>query len=85
MQRNRYNAMRLLKLLFMSHARHRHFARLDANGNCQAFKECCTPPVGESWVEVAETRLSWMHRPLPASALVSSQREHAHPRHALAS
>jgi hypothetical protein len=77
--------MRLLKSLFMPHARHRHFALLDANGHCLAFKECCLPPVGEGWVEVAEVRLSWMHRPLPASARVSPQVMHAHTRHALAS
>ncbi|MBC2382454.1 hypothetical protein HF257_25060 [Pseudomonas sp. WS 5106] len=77
--------MRLLKSLFTPNARHRHFVRLDANGICQAFKECRLPPVGEGWVEVTETRLSWMHRPLPASAVVIPQREHAHPRHALAS
>ena len=63
--------MRLLKSLFFSHTSHRHFALLDAQGCCQAFKQCSLPPVGEGWVEVEETRLSWMHHPLPASARVS--------------
>ena len=66
--------MRLLKTLFMSHTRHRHFALLDAKGHCQAFKQCSQPPVGEGWVEVAEIRLSWMHHPLPARARVSPRR-----------
>ncbi|MGY2290524.1 hypothetical protein ACW9H6_11375 [Pseudomonas sp. SDO528_S397] len=77
--------MRLLKSLFMSHTRHRHFALLDAQGCCQAFKQCALPPVGEGWVEVHEVRLSWMHRPLPASARVSPQRSPARATHALAS
>ncbi|KRP62340.1 hypothetical protein [Pseudomonas trivialis] len=77
--------MRLLKSLFMSHTRHRQFALLDAKGHCLAFKQCSLPPVGEGWVEVTETRLCWMHRPLPASARVRPQVAHAHSRQALAS
>lgn len=77
--------MRLLKSLFMPNARHRHYALLDACGHCLAFKQCSLPPVGEGWVEVAETHLGWMHRPLPASARVNSMSTHGHPRHALAS
>ncbi|MGH8449408.1 hypothetical protein [Pseudomonas sp.] len=77
--------MRLLKSLFMPHAHHRHFALLDANGHCLAFKQCSLPPVGEGWVEVAETHLGWMNRPLPASARVCPQPVHAQPQQALAS
>ncbi|AZF35679.1 MULTISPECIES: hypothetical protein [unclassified Pseudomonas] len=77
--------MRLLKSLFLSHARHRHFALLDAHGHCLAFKQCSLPPVGEGWVEVAETHLGWMHRPLPASARVSPEFVRASSRQALAS
>ncbi|KRP64162.1 hypothetical protein [Pseudomonas orientalis] len=77
--------MRLLKSLFLSHSRHRHFALLDAHGHCLAFKQCSLPPVGEGWVEVAETHLGWMHRPLPVSARVSPQFVRAQSRQALAS
>ncbi|AZF03782.1 hypothetical protein [Pseudomonas sp. R5-89-07] len=77
--------MRLLKSLFLSHPRHRHFALLDAHGHCLAFKQCSSPPVGEGWVEVAETHLGWMHRPLPASARISPQFVRASARQALAS
>ncbi|PSL92841.1 hypothetical protein [Pseudomonas sp. R9.37] len=77
--------MRLLKSLFMQHTRHRHYALLDAHGHCLAFKQCSLPPVGEGWVEVSETHLGWMHRPLPASARVTPKVMHAQPRHALAS
>ncbi|MEO8492761.1 hypothetical protein [Pseudomonas sp.] len=77
--------MRLLKSLFMTNARHRHYALLDSRGYCLAFKRCSLPPVGEGWVEVAEVNLGWMHRPLPASARVSPRVSHAHSRHALAS
>jgi hypothetical protein len=36
-------------------------------------------------VEVAETHLGWMNRPLPASARVCPQPVHAQPQQALAS
>ncbi|WP_421523744.1 hypothetical protein [Pseudomonas yamanorum] len=77
--------MRLLKSLFFSHTSHRHFALLDAQGCCQAFKQCSLPPVGEGWVEVEETRLSWMHRPLPASARINPRVSQPQQRHVLAS
>lgn len=77
--------MRLLKSLFMSQPRHRHYARLDANGHCVAFKQCSLPPVGDGWVEVSEPHLGWMHRPLPMSARISPRVAHTHSRHALAS
>lgn len=53
----------------------RHFARLDGNGLCQAFKCCEHLPAGAGWVEVSESRLQWLNRPLPASARVV-QRPH---------
>ncbi|NVZ72764.1 hypothetical protein [Pseudomonas costantinii] len=77
--------MRLLKTLFMPHARHRNYALLDAHGHCLAFKQCSLPPVGEGWVEVAETHLGWMHRPLPASARVCPQVVPVQPQQALVS
>ncbi|MFC6336252.1 hypothetical protein GIR22_18680 [Pseudomonas sp. CCM 7891] len=77
--------MRLLKSLFMPHTPQRNFALLDAKGCCLAFKHCSLPPVGDGWVEVEEVRLSWMHRPLPASARISPRILHAHARQALAS
>ncbi|MDR0277023.1 MAG: hypothetical protein LBJ37_03990 [Paucimonas sp.] len=46
----------------------RHFARLDAQGLCQAFKCCEQAPAGAGWVEVSESDLRWLNRPLPASA-----------------
>ncbi|MBA1188957.1 hypothetical protein G7Z99_07835 [Pseudomonas entomophila] len=52
----------------------RAYARLDAQGHCQAFKHCAERPAGSGWVEVTETRLSWLGLPLPASA-----RAQAHP------
>ncbi|KAA0949636.1 MULTISPECIES: hypothetical protein [unclassified Pseudomonas] len=57
--------------LFMRKPAHRHFALLDQQGRCQAFKQCSLPPVGNGWVEVEEIRLSWMHHPLPARARLS--------------
>ncbi|WP_395609118.1 hypothetical protein [Pseudomonas sp. B22129] len=77
--------MRLLKSLFMPNARLRHYALLDSHGHCLAFKQCSLPPVGEGWVEVVETHLGWMHRPLPSSARITAQVSHAQPQHALAS
>ncbi|KTC14724.1 hypothetical protein AO391_10110 [Pseudomonas marginalis ICMP 9505] len=77
--------MRLLKSLFMQHPRHRNYALLDARGYCLAFKQCTLPPVGEGWVEVSETHIGWMHRPLPTSARVSPKVMHAQTRHSMAS
>ncbi|CAN1604362.1 hypothetical protein LOY35_23270 [Pseudomonas sp. B21-028] len=62
--------MRLLISLFTPRPQHRCFALLDRNGHCQAFKQCSLQPMGEGWVEIEEVRLSWLHRPLPASARV---------------
>ncbi|MCF4977166.1 hypothetical protein GIW56_01895 [Pseudomonas gessardii] len=67
----------MLNLLWRFFARtpaHRNFALLDSQGRCQAFKQCCQPPVGEGWVEVQEIRLSWMHHPLPTRARVNPRR-----------
>ena len=63
--------MHFLWSLFTRKPALRQFALLDAQGRCQAFKECSQPPVGNGWVEIEEIRLSWMHRPLPAHARVS--------------
>lgn len=62
--------MDLLWSLFSLRRRHRHYARLDNQGVCLAFKHCATPPAGQDWVEITEARLAWLHRPLPASARV---------------
>ncbi|MFJ4373476.1 hypothetical protein ACIP1T_12760 [Pseudomonas japonica] len=51
----------------------RHFARLDSQGLCQALKCCEQPPAGAGWVEVSESGLHWLNRPLPASARVVPQ------------
>jgi len=59
--------MHFLWSLFTRKPALRQFALLDVQGRCQAFKECSQPPVGAGWVEIEEIRLSWMHRPLPAS------------------
>lgn len=48
----------------------RHFARLDSQGLCRAFKCCTQQPTGTGWVEVSESRLQWLNAPLPASAQV---------------
>lgn len=52
----------------------RHFARLDAKGLCQAIKCCEQPPIGPGWVEVNESGLHWLNRPLPANARVVQRR-----------
>jgi hypothetical protein len=73
-------AMHFLWSLFTRKPALRQFALLDAQGRCQAFKECSQPPVGEGWVEIEEIRLSWMHRPLLARARVSPRPARS-PRH----
>ncbi|TWC16904.1 MULTISPECIES: hypothetical protein [unclassified Pseudomonas] len=76
--------MRLLISLFIPRPQHRSFALLDRNGHCQAFKQCSLQPMGEGWVEIEEIRLSWLHRPLPASARVQPLRSRARSRQLLA-
>ncbi|MNJ63245.1 hypothetical protein GPJ81_22430 [Pseudomonas alkylphenolica] len=51
----------------------RSFARLDTQGLCLAFKQCATRPDAGNWVEIDEIRLSWLNRPLPASARVCAR------------
>ncbi|MBA1201952.1 hypothetical protein G7009_09290 [Pseudomonas capeferrum] len=62
----------LWSLLF-KRSRHTAYARLDADGKCVAFKACIQPPSGNGWVQVNETRLSWLGAPLPASARVCAR------------
>lgn len=57
---------------------HRCFARLDAEGRCQAFKQCRQAPAGNHWIEIEEIRLNWLHQVLPASARIHAPA--AHPR-----
>lgn len=72
--------MQFLWSLFTRKPAVRRYALLDAQGRCQAFKECSQPPAGNGWVEIEEIRLSWMHRPLPARARVSPRPTRS-PRH----
>lgn len=65
--------MDFLWSLFSQQRRHRHYARLDPHGICLSFKHCAVPPHGQEWVEITEPKLSWLHRPLPASARVSAR------------
>ncbi|QBF25163.1 hypothetical protein EXN22_05470 [Pseudomonas tructae] len=62
----------LLTLLFKRNPQ-RCFARLDALGHCQAFKQCAQPPASSGWVEIYEIRLAWLNQPLPSSARVSKR------------
>jgi hypothetical protein len=66
----RYIAMHSLWSLLFKRQPQRHFARLDAQGLCQAFKCCEQLPAGFGWVEVSESRLQWLNRPLPGNARV---------------
>lgn len=68
--------MRSLWTLLFPRPAPRQFARLDANGHCQAFKQCLQPPTGAGWVEINEIRLHWMNRSLPASARVQPRASH---------
>ncbi|CAM3034214.1 hypothetical protein BZK31_22500 [Pseudomonas floridensis] len=59
--------------LFTSRPQHRHYARVDHTGICRAFKQCAEHPSGHEWVEVHEQKLTWLNRPLPASARVAQR------------
>ena len=58
---------------FSSRSRHRHYARVDRQGICLSFKHCAKPPQGHEWVEISEPNLTWLQRPLPSSARISSR------------
>ncbi|UVE16972.1 hypothetical protein NVV93_15435 [Pseudomonas sp. LS44] len=60
--------MNLLSLLSFWPSPWRHYALLDAQGICRALRHARMAPQGAGWVEVNESRLSWLHQPLPASA-----------------
>ena len=64
--------MNMLLTLLGFNRPNRCFARLDPAGRCQAFKQCKQPPVGDSWVEIEEIRLIWLHQVLPANARIAS-------------
>ena len=64
--------MDFLWSLFSPRSRYRHYARLNQNGVCLAFKHCSVKPLGNDWVEICEPALSWLHHPLPAGARVSA-------------
>ena len=64
--------MNMLLTLLGFNRPERCFARLDSAGRCQAFKQCKQPPVGDSWVEIKEIRLNWLHQVLPANARIAS-------------
>ena len=57
--------MRSFSWVFRKTTDYRHFALLDAEHVCIAFRSCRTKPVGEHWVEVERVNLSWLGRPLP--------------------
>jgi hypothetical protein len=39
--------------------------------------------MGDSWVEIEEIRLNWLHQPLPPSARVSTRQPRARVQHLL--
>ncbi len=49
-----------------------HFALLDLQGRCIAFKSCEGIPRNGEWVQVNEVNLAWLNRTLPARAVVRS-------------
>ncbi|WP_322980994.1 hypothetical protein [Pseudomonas sp. C11] len=65
-----------LRRLFSPSKPMRHFALLDATGRCCALRQCRECPSNGRWVEVHESRMTWLGSPLPASAHVM---EHSAP------
>lgn len=57
--------MRFFSWLFHTPERYRHFALVDAQGTCLAFKSCRAMPANGHWVEVEGVTLSWLGKPLP--------------------
>ena len=65
--------MGFFRSLFSARSALRHYARIDQQGICRAFKHCSQAPAGAEWVEVTEQRISWLGQPLPASARISTR------------
>ncbi|MGE7813209.1 hypothetical protein ACQKMW_07290 [Pseudomonas sivasensis] len=49
--------------------RYRHFALLDTQGRCIAFKSCEGIPENGKWVQVNEVNLAWLNGALSARVL----------------
>jgi hypothetical protein len=62
--------MRIFPLWFKRATRYRHFALLDTQGMCRAFKSCAERPAGEHWVEVEHINLTWLGSTLPKRARI---------------
>ena len=56
--------------LFARRPQRRSFALLDAAGICRGLHLGTECPASGNWVEVQETRLTWLDKPLPADAQV---------------
>jgi hypothetical protein len=61
-----------LSSLFAPRRRMRTFALLDQAGLCRAFRQSRQAPLGAGWVEVDRQCLSWLQKPLPASARIAT-------------
>ncbi|AHC35789.1 hypothetical protein A7317_12835 [Pseudomonas fluorescens] len=64
--------MRLSIFRVNSVQQYRHFALLDTQGRCIAFKSCEGTPQNGEWVQVNEVNLAWLYKALPAHALARS-------------
>lgn len=76
--------MLFLRRLFSPRKPMRHFALLDASGCCCALRQCQERPSNGRWVEVSESRLTWLGAPLPASAHAAPHISHVRTARALA-
>lgn len=70
--------------LFAPRGKPRCYALVDASGICRALHQSRVPPQGAGWVEVDESRLGWLQRPLPASAHIPQVVAHSVAGHPLA-
>ena len=71
-----------LRRLFSPRKPMRHFALLDASGHCCALRQCQECPANGRWVEVCESRMTWLGSPLPANTharTIISQAQTARP------
>lgn len=57
-----------LRSLLAPHRPMRSFALIDAQGICRALRQSAQAPQGFGWVEVQQSCISWLNRPLPAGA-----------------
>jgi hypothetical protein len=64
-QTDKGDGMRLSIFIVNRATKYRHFALLNSQGCCIAFKSCERMPTQGEWVEITAINLAWFNQTLP--------------------